>query len=122
VRAGKLQQTIEKAAPHISFPRSVRAICVGGHSVRKISKDCGESLAMLQNISRKRHYAESANSGSDPFGWTRGSRFPRRWQQQVGRHAEAGAQSLHHRHAQPLLAAKYFTDAARGAEAPCRLA
>ena len=36
--------------------------------------------------------------------------------QQVGRHAEAGAQSLHHRHTQLLFASQNFAYAARGAE------
>ena len=39
-----------------------------------------------------------------------------RRQQQVGRHAETGAQPLHHRHAQPLFPAQDFADAARSAE------
>ena len=39
-------------------------------------------------------------------GRTPGPRFARRRQQQVGRHAEASTRSLHHRHAQPLLAAQ----------------
>jgi hypothetical protein len=66
-------------------------------------------------VACRRHYAESLNLGG-PFCRTPGWRLLRRRQQQVGRDAEAGAQSLHHRHTQPFLAAKNFTDAARGAE------
>src|ERR1700736_1402193 len=72
--------------------------------------------AELAAACRKHYATETPNSGGGSFGRAGGRRLLRRWQQQVGRHAEAGAQSLHHRHAQPLLAAKNFTDAARGAQ------
>ena len=39
-----------------------------------------------------------------------------RRKEQFGRHAETGAQALHHRHAQPLLATQDFTHAARSAQ------
>ena len=72
----------------------------------------------MLNVSLFSNYLNhiAPNSGCGPFGRAAGRCFLRRRQQQVGRHAEAGAQSLHHRHAQPLLAAKNFTDAARGAQ------
>src|SRR5882724_1476553 len=38
------------------------------------------------------------------------------WNEQIGRHTEAGTQPLNHRHAQPLLAPQDFTDPARRAE------
>ncbi|MGO9867627.1 MAG: hypothetical protein ACLPJY_08115 [Rhodomicrobium sp.] len=40
----------------------------------------------------------------------------RRRKEQIGWHAETGAQTLHHRHAQPLLATHYLTHPAWGAE------
>ena len=43
----------------------------------------------------------------------RGRHFFRWRQEQVGRNLETGAQSLHHRHAQPLFTPKDLTDAAR---------
>ena len=43
-------------------------------------------------------------------------RLLRRRKEQIGRHTETGAQTLHHRHAEPLFAAQHFTDAAWCAE------
>jgi hypothetical protein len=41
-----------------------------------------------------------------------GRRLLRRRKEQIGWHTETGAQTLHHRHAEPLFATQYFTDAA----------
>src|SRR5712691_13442103 len=55
-------------------------------------------------------------SGCRSFSRTPRWRFLGRWNEKVGRHSESGAQSLHHRHAQPLLAPQDFADPARGTE------
>ena len=48
--------------------------------------------------------------------WNAGRRLLRRRKEQIGRHKETGAQTLHHRHAEPLFATHHFTDAAWRAE------
>src|SRR3972149_7031324 len=60
-------------------------------------------------------------SGHRSLRGTSGRAFLRRRKQQIGRHAETGAQTLYHRYAQPLFATHYFTHAAWGAEEPAWL-
>jgi len=57
--------------------------------------------------------AEYLVSGCGPLGRAGSRRFLRWRKEQVGRNMETGAQPLHHRHAQPLLAPKDLADAAR---------
>ena len=71
--------------------------------------------AVLATASRK-HYGENLVSGCGSLRGTSGRRLLRRRKEQISRHTETGAQTLHHRHAQPLFATHHFTDAARGAE------
>jgi hypothetical protein len=52
-------------------------------------------------------------AGCGPFGRAAGWQVFGWRNEQVGGHAEPGAQPLHHRHAQPLLAAQDFADSAR---------
>ena len=55
-------------------------------------------------------------SGRRYLSGTPGRRLLRRWKEQIGRHTETGAQTLHHRHTKPLFATHDFTDAAWRAE------
>ena len=57
-----------------------------------------------------------SRSGRRSFNRVTGRRVLCWRQQQIGRHAEARAQPLDHRHAQSLLAAQDFADAAWGSQ------
>jgi hypothetical protein len=59
---------------------------------------------------------QQSGSGRRSLRGTPGRRLLRRRKEQIGRHTETGAQTLHHRHAKPLFPTHYFTDAAWRAE------
>src|SRR5712691_8042459 len=82
----------------------------------RYDKPCGPAQSYPSLLATSRRHCAKSLSGCRSFSRTPRWRFLGRWNEKVGRHSESGAQSLHHRHAQPLLAPQDFADPARGTE------
>ncbi len=86
--------------------------------VRSRGKTLATSNCTADLVHEGKFHTEVAvlRSSRRPLGGTSGRCFLRRRKEQVGWHAETGAQTMYQRHAQPLLATHYLTHAAWGAE------